>query len=181
MLSALIPVLDRNRESLAVGIVKLPVTEEYAVTHGCPIVFGVEKPEVIERQYMASHYGGLNPYAFKIWEERINAFRVIARVDSFSLSVKQSEQITKREGVEILLPQEREVLLYSYLGLTSAETANAMNRSKSTIHFYRESVRRKVGSKLSPVALSRLVYAHRAVEEMNYLEPRIGVGKHYNL
>lgn len=107
MLNALVPVLDRNRESFAVGIVKLPVTEEYAVTHGCPIVFGVEKPEAIERQYMASHYGGLNPYAFKIWEERINAFRVIARVDSFSLSVKQSEQITKREGVEILSPQER--------------------------------------------------------------------------
>ena len=53
MLSALVPILDRNRESLGVGIVKLPVTEEYAVTHGCPIVFGVEKPEVIERQYLS--------------------------------------------------------------------------------------------------------------------------------
>ena len=75
----------------------------------------------------------------------------------------------------------REVLLYSYLGLTSLETANAINRSLSTVHAHRDSVRRKVGCKLSAVALSRLIYAHRAVEEMNYLEPRVGVGKHYNL
>lgn len=181
MLKVLVVGVDKNRENFTIGVINLPVTEEYAVTQGCPIVFGVETPEAIENHYMASDFGGLNPYAFKIWEERINAFRVIARVDTFSLNFGQSAQIAKGEGVEVLSLQEREVLLYAYLGLTSAETANAMNRSKSTIHFYRESVRRKVGSKLSPVALSRLVYAHRAVEEMNYLEPRIGVGKHYNL
>lgn len=181
MLKALVPVLDKNCESFAIGIINLPATDQYNVTHGCPIVFGVEKPEVIERQYMTSYYPGLNPYAFKIWEERINAFRVIARVDSFSLSVKQSEQIRQREGVEILSPQEVEVLLYSYLGLTSIETGNAINRSLSTVHAHRDSVRRKVGCKLSAVILSCLIYAHRAVEEMNYLEPRVGVGKHYNL
>lgn len=181
VLKALVPILDRNREDFAIGIINLPATEEYAVIQGCPIVFGVEKPEAIEREYMASYYGGLNPYAFKIWEERINAFRVIARVDTFSLSFNQSGQIAKSEGVEVLSLQEREVVLHAYLGLTSAETANAMNRSKSTVHSYRDSVRRKLGSKLSAVTLSRLVYAHRAIEEMNYLEPRVGVGKHYNL
>lgn len=181
VLKALVPILDRNREGFAVGIIDLPATEEYAVIQGCPIVFSVEKPEAIERQYMASHYGGLNPYAFKIWEERINAFRVIARVDSFSLSFDQSDQIARGEDIKVLSRQEGEVVLHTYLGLTSAKTANAMNRSKSTVHAYRDSVRCKVGSKLSAVALARLVYAHRAVEEMNYLEPRVGVGKHYNL
>ena len=181
MLNALVPVIDRNRESFAVGIIKLPAIEDYAVTQGCPVVFGIEKPEAIERQYMVSHYGGLNPYAYKIWEERINAFRVIARVDTFSLSINQSDQIAKGDGLNILSPQETEVIFYSYLGYSAEQTAQVLHRSSSTVKAYREAIKKKVGCKLSAVTLGRLMYAHRAVEEMNYLEPRVGLGKHYNL
>ena len=185
LLKLLFPFPDESRGGFGIGILTIgldaPDIISYNISQDCPVVFAMEKPLALERHYMKSNYRGLNPYAYKIWEERINAFRVIARVDTFSLSSKHSEQIAESEGVEILSPQEREVLLYAYLGLTSSETANAMNRSQSTVHAHRDSVRRKVGCKLSAVTLSRLIYAHRAVEEMNYLEPRVGVGKHYNL
>ncbi len=185
MLKILFPFLDKNREQYSIGILDLPESSPeligYAISPECPIVFGVEKPAAVEGFYMSTHYGGLNPYAYKIWDERVNAFRIIARVDTFSLASRHSEQIAKGDCFSVLSPSEAEVIVYAYLGMTSSQTAGMINRSKSTVHAHRESVRRKLGCRLSPVTLDRLISAHRIIEEMNWLEPKVGIGKHYTL
>ena len=186
VIKLLFPVLDNASESYALGVLSLEGDSETASqvgvpTQHCPVMFGAERSEVVEERYMRSNFYGLNPYGFKIWEERINAFRVIASVNTFELSIAQSERISQGTGYEIISLQERNVLSHAYLGYSITQTSKALNRSAATINAHRRSVAKKLNCRISPIAIARVIYAHKALEEMCNLQPHIGMGQHYKI
>jgi DNA-binding CsgD family transcriptional regulator len=150
-------------------------------TQHCRVMFGAERSEVVEERYMRSNFYGLNPYGFKIWEERINAFRVIASVDFFEFSLRESGKISQGSDYEIITAQERSVIACAYVGMTAAETAESLHRSVATINAHRRAVARKLNCALTPIVIARIIYAHKAIQEMCDLGPQIGLGKHYRI
>ena len=186
MIKLLFPVFDEVLKTFSLGIYTLgaegkfvPDSKELALA--CPIMFGAEKSEVVEKNYMSSHFYGFSPYGYKIWEERINAFRVIASVDSFEFSLRESEKISQGHDYEIISAQERSVLACAYIGMSAAETAQSLHRSTATVNAHRRSIARKLNCSLSPIVIARVMYAHKAIQEMCNLGPQIGLGKHYRI
>ena len=184
VLKLLLPVLSRGSGDFQLGVCSFPeldsrVATDSLSTQHCPIVFGTEQSSVIEKRLMSRSFGGINPYGYKVWDDRINAFRVIASVDTFELARDQSEQIDEGVGYEILTANERAAISHAYLGLSAREAASATFRSVATVRAHRLRARRKLGTNLTPIALARAVFANRAIEEMNSRESRIGLGNHY--
>ena len=142
-------------------------------------MFATEQSAVVEKHYMRSNFFGLSPYGYKFWEERINAFRVIASVDSFEFSLRESEKISQGHDYEIISAQERSVMECAYVGMSAAETAQSLHRSVATVNAHRRSIVRKLNCALSPIVIARVIYAHKTIQEMYNLEPQIGPGKHY--
>ena len=69
----------------------------------------------------------------------------------------------------------------AYIGMSAAETAHSLHRSVATVNAHRRSVARKLNCALSPIVIARVIYAHKAIQEMCNLEPQIGLGKHYRI
>ena len=184
MLKLLFPVFDETHQTYSLGVFSLATEEKLppdlnGLASACPVVFATEQSVVVEKHYMRSNFFGLSPYGYKIWEERLNAFRVIASVNTFEFSLRESETISQGHGYEIISLHERSILSCAYLGLSAAESANVLNRSVATVNAHRRSVARKLGCSLSPIVIARVIYAHKAILEMSNLEPQIGLGKHY--
>lgn len=186
MLKLLFPVFDEAGQTYSLGVFTLNAPAESpsdlgVPTHACPVVFASEKPEAIEKKHMRFNFSGLSPYGYKIWEERINAFRVIASVDSYEFSLRQSEKIARGQGYEMISSQERSVIASAYIGLSAAKTANVLCRSQATVNAHRRSIVRKLNCSLSPIVIARVMYAHKALQEMCGLEPQIDLGKHHGI
>lgn len=186
MLKLLFPVFDEIHQTYSLGVFSLATEEKpprdlNGLASACPVVFATEQSAVVEKHYMRSNFFGLSPYGYKIWEERINAFRVIASVDSFEFSVRESEKISQGHDYEIISVQERSVMTCAYIGMSAAETAHSLHRSVATVNAHRRSVARKLNCALSPIVIARVIYAHKAIQEMCNLEPQIGLGKHYRI
>ena len=186
MLKLLFPVFDETHQTYSLGVFSLASEEKLppdlnGLASACPVVFATEQSAVVEKHYMRSNFFGLSPYGYKIWEERINAFRVIAAVDSFEFSLRESERIAQRHDYKIITAQERSVVECAYVGMSAAETAQSLHRSVATVNAHRRSVARKLNCALSPIVIARVIYAHKAIQEMCNLEPQIGLGKHYRI
>ena len=186
MLKLLFPVFDETHQTYSLGVFSLATEEKLppdlnGLASACPVAFATEQSAVVEKHYMRSNFFGLSPYGYKIWEERINAFRVIASVDSFEFSVRESEKISQGHDYEIISVQERSVMTCAYIGMSAAETAHSLHRSVATVNAHRRSVARKLNCALSPIVIARVIYAHKAIQEMCNLEPQIGLGKHYRI
>ena len=108
---------------------------------------------------MRSNFYGFSPYAYKIWDDRVNALRVIASVDSFEFSVRESERISQGYSYEIISAHERSVIECSYLGMSVAETAKNLHCSVATVNAHRRSIARKLSCALSPIVLARYLCA----------------------
>ena len=186
LLKLLFPVLDEASESYHLGVFSVanrfqaPLESE-SPYEDCLVMFGAEQSAAVEERYMRSNVPGLSPYGFKIWEDRINAFRAVASVNSFELSLAESDQISQGVGYQRLSSHERSIVSYAYLGLSAAETSRAMHRSIATVNAHRRSVVMKLGCALTPIVLARVVYAHKAVKEMCGLKPENTPGKHYTV
>ena len=183
-LKLLFPLIDEIHQSFSMGLFTITADDEFAsdsvgLRYECPIMFATEQSAVIEKHYMRSNFYGVSPYGFKIWEDRINAFRVIASVDSFEFSSRESERISQGHGYEIISAHERSVIACAYVGMSAVESAKALHRSVATVNAHRRSIVRKLNCSLSPIVIARVVYAHKAIQEMCNLEPQIGLGKHY--
>lgn len=183
MIKLLFPVLEEANRRYSLGIFSLdednPSSGFNDSSFDCPIMFASEQSAAVEARYMRSKFYGVNPYGYKIWEERLNAFRVIASVNTFEFSLRESETISQGHGYEIISLHERSILSCAYLGLSAAESASVLNRSVATVNAHRRSVARKLGCSLSPIVIARVIYAHKAILEMSNFEPQIGLGKHY--
>ena len=184
MVKLLLPILSRESGDFQLGVFSFSEQDSHIATDAlstqhCPIMFGTEQSSVIEKRLMSGIFGGINPYGYKVWDDRINAFRVIASVDTFELAIDQSEQIEEGVGYEILTANERAAISHAYLGLSAREAASATFRSVATVRAHRLRARRKLGTNLTPIALARAVFAHKAVDEMNFRKPQIGQSNHY--
>ena len=183
-LKLLFPLIDEVHQSYSMGLFTVATDDEFASDsigprYGCQIMFATQQSADIEKHYMRSNLGGLSPYGYKIWEDRINAFRVIASVDSFEFSSQESDRIFQGHGYEIISAHERSVIACAYFGMSAAESAKFLHRSVATVNAHRRSIARKLNCSLSPIAIARVIYAHKAIQEMCNLEPQIGLGKHY--
>lgn len=142
----------------------------------CPLIFATESASVLAERCLGQSH--CDPTGFKVWVDRINAFRSLARVDTVTLNRRQSEMIANGEGVVTVTLQERLALLHVYLGLTVKQSSEHLHRSTASVRAYRASLRQKTGLPLSPIVVSRLVYAHRAIEAMSYSLSEAGSGLH---
>lgn len=186
MLKLLIPVLSRESGDFQLGLISFSdlgsrIGAPLRSTQHCPIMFGTEQSSVIEKRLMSEIFRCINPYGYKVWDDRINAFRVIASVDTVELASDQSEQIDGGSGYVILTPIERAAIQYAYLGLSAKEASIATFRSIATVRAHRFSARRKLGTTLTPIALARVVYAHKAIEEMNCEQSQLGLSNHHKI
>ena len=118
--------------------------------------------------------------AMNLWVSRVEVFRILARSDTFEINAKAMEdrdQLSKDAGTISLT--ERQVIVSAYLGMTAKDAALSMHRSVATIRTHRENIKRKkIGGALSPIAIFRLVYAHRVLEDMSGVSNVFGHGKH---
>ena len=95
MVKLLVPILSRESGDFQLGIFSFSERDSHIATDAlstqhCPIMFGTEQSSVIEKRLMSGIFGGINPYGYKVWDDRINAFRVIASVDTFEQAIDQS-------------------------------------------------------------------------------------------
>lgn len=184
MITLLFPVLDDGHQRYSLGAFTLKDEHHGVLSESsldCRVMFASEQSEAFEARYMRSKLYDVNPLGYKIWIDRVNAFRVIASVDTFEFSLQESEIISQGNAYEIISLQERSVLLCAYLGMSASEAAQALRRSTATVNAHRRSLSRKLGSALSPIVIARVIYAHKAIAEMCNLAPQIGLGKHYKL
>lgn len=180
------PIVEKASMTFALGVfipsMKPGADSHYTITEQTsPVMFGSEKSELLDNRFTRSEYAGLNPYGLKIWTDRINAFRVIASVDTYELSDAQSAQISRGGGYHLLSLQERAVLSYAYLGLSAKDTAEAMHRSTATVNAHRRAVVGKLACSLTPITIARVIYAHKTIQAMNRLESLSDQGKHHKL
>ena len=141
------------------------------------LVFGVESYS--EHKGRLGDRSSFDSQAINLWISRVEFFRILGRCDTFEISAKvmgNSDQLSKDADTISLI--ERQVIASAYLGMTAKDTALSMHRSVATIRAHRESIKRKIGGPLSPIALNRLVYAHRVLEDMSGVSSSLGVGKH---
>ena len=95
MVKLLLPILSRESGDFQLGVFSFSEQDSHIATDAlstqhCPIMFGTEQSSVIEKRLMSGIFGGINPYGYKVWDDRINAFRVIASVDTFEQAIDQS-------------------------------------------------------------------------------------------
>ena len=117
--------------------------------------------------------------AMNLWVSRVEVFRILGRCDTFEINANVMENRDRLgKDADTISLTERQVIVAAYLGMTAKDTALSMHRSVATIRAHRESIKRKIGGPLSPIALNRLVYAHRVLEDMSGVSSSLGVGKH---
>lgn len=117
--------------------------------------------------------------AMNLWVSRVEVFRILGRCDTFEINAKVMENRDRlSKDVDTISLTERQVIMSAYLGITAKDTALSMHRSVATIRAHRESIKRKIGGPLSPIAMSRLVYAHRVLEDMSGVSSSLSIGKH---
>ena len=141
------------------------------------LVFGLESYS--EHKSRLRDRSSFDSQAMNLWISRVEVFRILARCDTFEINAKAMEnrdQLSK--DADTISSTERQVVVSAYLGMTAKDTALSMYRSVATIRAHRESIKRKIGGPLSPIALNRLVYAHRVLEDMSGVSSSLGVGKH---
>ena len=128
------------------------------------------------------HLGDSSSYdsqAMNLWVSRVEVFRILDRCDTFEISADAMENRGRlSKDADTISLTERQVIASAYLGMTAKDTALSMHRSIATIRAHRERIKRKIGGPLSPIALNRLVYAHRVLEDMSGVSSSLGVGKH---
>ena len=90
--------------------------------------------------------------------------------------MENSDQLSK--DADTISLTERQVIVSAYLGMTAKDTALSMHRSVATIRAHRENIKRKIGGALSPIAIVRLIYAHRILEDMSGVSGSLSIGKH---
>ena len=117
--------------------------------------------------------------AMNLWVSRVEVFRILGRCDTFEINAKVMENRDRlSKDADTISLTERQVIMSAYLGITAKDTALSMHRSVATIRAHRESIKRKIGGPLSPIAMSRLVYAHRVLEDMSGVSSSLSIGKH---
>jgi len=117
--------------------------------------------------------------AMNLWVSRVEVFRILGRCDTFEINAKVMENRDRlSKDADTISLTERQVIMSAYLGITAKDTALSMHRSVATIRAHRESIKRKIGGPLSPIAISRLVYAHRVLEDMSGFSSSLSIGKH---
>ena len=184
-MKAIVPVWGQDQtadgRSFRLGLMDFayiaPSIEPYEPRQGdCALVFATEAASVLQERFQGKP--DLDPFALKVWVDRINAYRSVVGVDTVTLNRCQSEMLVDGKGFVTVTLQERLALLHVYLGLTAEKSAEQLCRSTSSVRAYRASVRQKLGLPLSPIVISRLIYAHRAIEAMNYSLSEAGSGLH---
>lgn len=117
--------------------------------------------------------------AMNLWVSRVEVFRILGRCDTFEINAKVMENRDRlSKDADTISLTERQVMMSAYSGITAKDTALSMHRSVATIRAHRESIKRKIGGPLSPIAMSRLVYAHRVLEDMSGVSSSLSIGKH---
>lgn len=148
-----------------------------SVLGGTPLAFGLGLYS--EHKGYLGNKSSFDSQAMNLWVSRVEVFRILGRCDTFEINAKvmgNRDRLSK--DADTISLTERQVIMSAYLGITAKDTALSMHRSVATIRAHRESIKRKIGGPLSPIAMSRLVYAHRVLEDMSGVSSSLSIGKH---
>ena len=141
------------------------------------LVFGLESYS--EHKGRLRDRSSFDSQAMNLWISRVEVFRILARCDTFEINAKVMENRDRLgKDADTISLTERQVIVSAYLGMTAKDTALSMHRSVATIRAHRENIKRKIGGALSPIAIFRLVYAHRVLEDMSGVSNVLDLGKH---
>lgn len=148
-----------------------------SVLGGTPLAFGLGLYS--EHKGYLGNKSSFDSQAMNLWVSRVEVFRILGRCDTFEINAKVMENRDRlSKDADTISLTERQVIMSAYLGITAKDTALSMHRSVATIRAHRESIKRKIGGPLSPIAMSRLVYAHRVLEDMSGVSSSLSIGKH---
>ena len=148
-----------------------------SVLGGAPLAFGLGLYS--EHKGYLGNKSSFDSQAMNLWVSRVEVFRILGRCDTFEINAKVMENRDRlSKDADTISLTERQVIMSAYLGITAKDTALSMHRSVATIRAHRESIKRKIGGPLSPIAMSRLVYAHRVLEDMSGVSSSLSIGKH---
>ena len=147
------------------------------VLSGTRLAFGLESYS--EHKGRLGDSSSYDSQAMNLWISRVEVFRILGRCDTFEIGAKvmgNRDQLSK--DADTISLTERQVIVSAYLGMTAKDTALSMHRSVATIRAHRENIKRKIGGALSPIAIVRLIYAHRILEDMSGVSGSLSIGKH---
>ena len=148
-----------------------------SVLGGAPLAFGLGLYS--EHKGYLGNKSSFDSQAMNLWVSRVEVFRILGRCDTFEINAKVMENRDRpSKDADTISLTERQVIMSAYSGITAKDTALSMHRSVATIRAHRESIKRKIGGPLSPIAMSRLVYAHRVLEDMSGVSSSLSIGKH---
>ena len=148
-----------------------------SVLGGTPLAFGLGLYS--EHKGYLGNKSSFDSQAMNLWVSRVEVFRILGRCDTFEINAKVMENRDRlSKDADTISLTERQVIMSAYSGITAKDTALSMHRSVATIRAHRESIKRKIGGPLSPIAISRLVYAHRVLEDMSGVSSSLSIGKH---
>lgn len=148
-----------------------------SVLGGTPLAFGLGLYS--EHKGYLGNKSSFDSQAMNLWVSRVEVFRILGRCDTFEINAKVMENRDRlSKDADTISLTERQVIMSAYSGITAKDTALSMHRSVATIRAHRESIKRKIGGPLSPIAMSRLVYAHRVLEDMSGVSSSLSIGKH---
>ena len=148
-----------------------------SVLGGAPLAFGLGLYS--EHKGYLGDKSSFDSQAMNLWVSRVEVFRILGRCDTFEINAKVMENRDRlSKDADTISLTERQVIMSAYSGITAKDTALSMHRSVATIRAHRESIKRKIGGPLSPIAISRLVYAHRVLEDMSGVSSSLSIGKH---
>ena len=142
------------------------------------LVFGLESYS--EHKGRLGDSSSFDSQAMNLWVSRVEVFRILGRCDTFEINANVMENRDRLgKDADTISLTERQVIVSAYLGMTAKDAALSMHRSVATIRTHRENIKRKkIGGALSPIAIFRLVYAHRVLEDMSGVSNVFGHGKH---
>ncbi|MBL6823142.1 MAG: hypothetical protein ISQ68_00620 [Luminiphilus sp.] len=141
------------------------------------LVFGLESYS--EHKGRLGDSSSYDSQAMNLWVSRVEVFRILGRCDTCEINanaMENGDQLSK--DADTISLTERQVIVSAYLGMTAKDTALSMHRSVATIRAHRENIKRKIGGALSPIAIVRLIYAHRILEDMSGVSGSLSIGKH---
>ena len=148
-----------------------------SVLGGAPLAFGLGLYS--EHKGYLGNKSSFDSQAMNLWVSRVEVFRILGHCDTFEINAKVMENRDRlSKDADTISLTERQVIMSAYSGITAKDTALSMHRSVATIRAHRESIKRKIGGPLSPIAISRLVYAHRVLEDMSGVSSSLSIGKH---
>lgn len=148
-----------------------------SVLSDAPLAFGLGLYS--EHKGYLGDKSSFDSQAMNLWVSRVEVFRILGRCDTFEINAKVMENRDRlSKDADTISLTERQVIMSAYSGITAKDTALSMHRSVATIRAHRESIKRKIGGPLSPIAISRLVYAHRVLEDMSGFSSSLSIGKH---